>query len=74
MRSQDGTVLGTRVLEHPHVNEQPLTRSLGGVVIAETKTAVFIAAQDFMEGYCGSVFILTTVDQYFASQVLLLSK
>jgi hypothetical protein len=29
----DGAVLGTRVLLHPHVNEQPFTRSLGGVAI-----------------------------------------
>ena len=29
----DGTVLGTRVLYHPHVDEQPFTRSLSGVVV-----------------------------------------
>ena len=29
----DGTVLGVRVLTHPHVNEQPFTRSLAGVEI-----------------------------------------
>jgi hypothetical protein len=28
-----GEVLGTRVLHHPHVEEQPFTRSLGGVEI-----------------------------------------
>ncbi len=29
----DGKVLGTRILHHPHENEQPFTRSLGGVAI-----------------------------------------
>ena len=29
----DGTVLGTRTLLHPHVDEQPFTRSLSGVAI-----------------------------------------
>ncbi len=31
----DGVVYGTRVLAHPHVNEQPFTRSLSGVMIPE---------------------------------------
>ena len=29
----DGSLLGTRVLLHPHEHEQPFTRSLGGVAI-----------------------------------------
>ena len=29
----DGTVLATRVLQHPHVDEQPFTRSISGVEI-----------------------------------------
>ena len=29
----DGSLLGTRELAHPHVDEQPFTRSLSGVVI-----------------------------------------
>ena len=42
----DGKVLGTRVLHHPHVEEQPFTRSLGGVRIpAEIKT-VTVRAYD----------------------------
>ena len=31
----DGTVHGTRTLYHPHVDEQPFTRSLSGVAIPE---------------------------------------
>ena len=42
----DGTILGTRVLAHPHVNEQPFTRSLGGVEIGEDVKEVKIQASD----------------------------
>ncbi|MEM8689501.1 MAG: hypothetical protein AAGF81_19395 [Pseudomonadota bacterium] len=42
----DGTVLGTRVLVHPHVDEQPFTRSLRGVEIPEGLKSVIIRAHD----------------------------
>lgn len=47
----DGTVLGTRVLAHPHVNEQPFTRSLGGVEIPPGTDEVFIEASTLPEGW-----------------------
>lgn len=53
--SPDGTVLGTRVLAHPHVDEQPFTRSLGGVVIAGEITEVTIRAGDNVNGLGGKV-------------------
>ena len=31
VEAPDGTILGTRELLHPHADEQPFTRSLGGV-------------------------------------------
>ena len=40
-----GEVLGTRTLLHPHLNEQPFTRSLSGVTIPEGMTTVFIEAR-----------------------------
>ncbi|WP_417668515.1 hypothetical protein [Roseibium sp.] len=46
----DGTVLGDRVLAHPHVNEQPFTRSLGRVAIPEGIDKVFIRARDSRHG------------------------
>ena len=47
----DGSVLGTRVLAHPHVEEQPFTRSLIGVVIPEGIETVTIRAHDSVHGY-----------------------
>lgn len=49
----DGTVLGTRTLHHPHVNEQPFTRSLSGVVIPDDLEEVIVQARDSVHGYGG---------------------
>jgi hypothetical protein len=56
VRTPDGTVLGTRILAHPHVDEQPFTRSLDGVVIPTGATDVEIAARDLVAGFCGETF------------------
>ncbi len=50
----DGTVLGTRTLFHPHDNEQPFTRSLGGVEIPDTADYVMVRAHDKVHGYGGA--------------------
>ncbi len=42
----DGTVLGTRTLYHPHVDEQPFTRSLGNVQVPVGMTHVIVRAAD----------------------------
>lgn len=47
----DGSVLGTRTLYHPHENEQPFTRSLGGVKIPAGATRVFVEAHDKVHGW-----------------------
>ena len=49
----DGRVLGTRTLYHPHVNEQPFTRSLSGVKIPSEIHSVIIRARDTVHGYGG---------------------
>ena len=51
--SPDGTILGTRILAHPHVDEQPFTRSLGGVKISEDIKEVIVRAHDLVHGYGG---------------------
>jgi hypothetical protein len=53
VRAPDGSVLGTRVLAHPHVGEQPFTRSLDGVAIPGGTERVEIAARDSVQGFCG---------------------
>ncbi|MDU8943686.1 hypothetical protein [Ovoidimarina sediminis] len=47
----DGAVLGERVLFHPHVNEQPFTRSLGGVEIPRGLSTVYIEARTNVDGW-----------------------
>ncbi len=49
----DGTVLGTRVLLHPHETEQPFIRALGGVKIPENVAEVTLRAHDRVHGYGG---------------------
>ncbi|MEO1105264.1 MAG: hypothetical protein AAFW98_16285, partial [Pseudomonadota bacterium] len=46
----DGEALGTRTLFHPHVEEQPFTRSLSGVAIPEGMTEVLVHAHDNVDG------------------------
>ena len=49
----DGKVLGTRVLYHPHVDEQPFTRSLSGVRIPAAVKTVTVRAYDSKHGAGG---------------------
>jgi hypothetical protein len=49
----NGVNYGTRVLLHPHVGEQPFTRSLSGVVIPDGVNKVTIRAHDSVHKYGG---------------------
>ncbi len=55
--SPDGEVLGTRVLAHPHVQEQPFTRNLEYVYVPPTITEVTIRAQDSVHGWSKETLI-----------------
>lgn len=55
---EDGTIFGARILHHPHVNEQPFTRSLAGVVIPVHVKTVIIRAHDSVHKYGGKVITL----------------
>jgi len=49
--TEDGTELGLRTLFHPHVDEQPFTRSLSGVMIPEEIARVFVEARTNTDGW-----------------------
>lgn len=54
----DGTVLGQRDLAHPHVEEQPFTRSLSGVSLPDGQTEVIIRARCNTDGWSDQGFTL----------------
>ena len=61
----DGSVLKsvvtdpyTRVLLHPHENEQPFTRAQGGLVIPEGVEQVTVRAHDMVDGWGGKVVVV----------------
>ena len=51
--TKDGKVLATRVLAHPHVNEQPFTRSKSGIEIPTGIDEVIVRAGDSVHGTGG---------------------
>lgn len=51
---EDGTILGTRELLHPHVEEQPFTRSLS--VSGLPDGPLFIRAKCSVDGWSDDVF------------------
>jgi hypothetical protein len=58
----DGTLLATRTLLHPHVDEQPFTRSLSGVEIPDGTSEVTVRAHDKIDGYGGAEVTVTLAE------------
>ena len=54
----DGKVLASRILYHPHVDEQPFTRSISNVTVPVGATSVVIRAHDLVHGYGKRTFTL----------------
>jgi len=59
----DGTVLGTRVLLHPHVDEQPFTRGLSGISAPDVVQQVVIRARDTVHGWSPQTLTVTVSDR-----------
>ncbi|GAW34672.1 hypothetical protein RA2_01724 [Roseovarius sp. A-2] len=50
----EGNRLGHRVLHHPHVNEQPFTRSLTNLQIPDGTREIFVKAHCSVDGWSGA--------------------
>lgn len=48
----------TRLLLHPHENEQPFTRSQSGIIIPSNTAFVVVRAHDLVDGYGGEQVIV----------------
>ena len=55
-KSDDDTF--TRLLLHPHENEQPFTRNQGGIVVPEDVTRLTVRAHDIVDGFGGAEVIV----------------
>lgn len=58
----DGKLIGARYLGHPHVNEQPFTRSATSVNVPEGINEIRIRAHDNVHGFSGKEFTLKLQD------------
>ena len=48
----------TRLLLHPHENEQPFTRSQSGILIPASMTQVRVRAHDLVDGFGGAEIVV----------------
>ena len=58
VQDSTGNPLARRDLAHPHVDEQPFTRALGGVIIPGELGTVRIVARCSVTGWSTAVFVL----------------
>ncbi|MCO6451697.1 MAG: hypothetical protein J5I90_13010 [Caldilineales bacterium] len=54
----DPTSPFTRLLLHPHENEQPVVRSQGGIVIPDGVDHVIVRAHDLVSGWGGKIVVV----------------
>jgi hypothetical protein len=48
---KNGTRLGYRLLHHPHVTEQPFTRSLNNLILPDGTREIFVKAHCSVDGW-----------------------
>ena len=55
----NGQQIGYRKLFHPHVDEQPFTRSLSSLAISETETRLTVEAHDNQHGWSDDKLVIS---------------
>lgn len=55
----DGNSLGVRTLAHPHVQEQPFTRSLSDVFIPQGASVIYVRTRCNVDGWSKDMFEVT---------------
>lgn len=60
---QDGVIYGERVLLHPHVDEQPFTRSQSSISVPEGVSEVIVRARDKLHGWGGAEMTVRLPDR-----------
>jgi len=62
-RGPDGTVLGTRILEHPHDDEQPFTRDLYRLRVPAGIARITVRVHFKPTGFDGATMIVPLPDR-----------
>jgi len=70
----DNKILGTRTLYHPHVKEQPFTRSLDNIKIPDSIKIIRIIAKDTVHGLSTKAAELNLETKEFKQITLKLKK
>lgn len=58
LETPDGRVLATRSLGHPHVDEQPFTRSVSGVSVPDIVSRLRVRARTLTDGWGRDTLVL----------------
>jgi len=56
--SDNGKILGERILLHPHVTEQPFTRSLSHIKTPKALRQIMVRGHDSVHGFNDKIFVV----------------
>lgn len=69
IETEAGEILGTRILLHPHVAEQPFTRSISGVTVPHGNETIYLRSHDLVSGYHPERFAIPLQEDVHTDQL-----